>query len=474
MSKLYTWAKGGIVLSKFHSGVEKERLKSIIECDAARIHFVGALGAGMRPLIELSRKMGHTVSGSDREGGAEYERLVRDGCRLSTSHKRENAIGADLVVYTLAAEENNPEILYAEENRIPTASRAEYLGALMEKYKVRIGVSGSHGKSTTSAMIDKILDTANLFPTTVIGANLSDTGTPLRIGENEYFVYEACEYKDSFLCFSPTYAVFSNLELEHVDYFENLEKIKTSFSKAMNKSETAFLNIDDENLASLIPYATCEVITFGESERADYQGEFKQKKDGKYYIKIRHGGREICEIKLSVIGKHNAKNALAAATVALHIGIPQNTVRLALESFVGIERRLEVIGERGVACVYYDYAHHPTEIKSAIEAVRSVTGGKIAVIFKPHTYSRTSYFLEEFISALSLADRIYLCEISAIREKMRDGVSSEKIVQALIDKAELLEEEKNIGKILDSEDFSAIIIMGAANLDCVRKSILTN
>ena len=339
---------------------------------------------------------------------------------------------------------------------------------------MRIGVSGSHGKSTTSAMIDKILDTAGLFPTTVIGANLANTGSPLRIGGSEYFVYEGCEYKDSFLYLSPTHAVFTNLELEHVDYFENLEKIKSSFSKAMNKAETAFLNIDDENLASLIPSAKCRVISFGECESAEYRGEFIQESDGKYTVKIRHGGREVCEIKLSVIGKHNAKNALAAAVAALHLGIPQSTVKAALESFVGIERRLEVIGERRGAALYYDYAHHPTEIKSTLEAVRSVTKGKIAVIFKPHTYSRTSFFLEEFTEALSLADSVYLCEISAIREQNFDGVSSQKIVEALKGRAEFLRDEKNIGKILDSEDFSAIIIMGAANLDCVKKSLLTN
>jgi UDP-N-acetylmuramate--alanine ligase len=180
------------------------------------------------------------------------------------------------------------------------------------------------------------------------------------------------------------------------------------------------------------------------------------------------------EARLSVIGKHNAKNALAAAALALHLGIPCEQIKTALESFSGIERRLEVIGERGGAMVYYDYAHHPTEIKNAIEAVRSASGGKIAIVFKPHTYSRTSFFLKEFCESLSLADKVYLCEISAIRELNSDGISSRDIVKAVGKKALYVENEKNIAKNIDTKEFSAIIIMGAAELSCVRNSILEN
>ncbi len=474
MSKLYTRVKGGNLLSKFHSGLEKEQIKSIINGGGAKIHFVGALGVGMRPLMQLSRKMSHIVSGSDREGGEEYKRLTSLGYDVKLSHRSENAKDADLVVYTLAAEKDNPEIVYAEANGIPTASRAEYLGALMEMYKLRIGVSGSHGKSTTSAMIDKILETAGLSPTTVIGANLSDTGSPLRIGKNEYFVYEACEYKDSFLYFSPTYALFCNLELEHVDYFENLERIKDSFLKAINTAKVAFINIDDENLASLISKTNTGTVTFGENEQAEYRGELLPDDNGRYKVKIQHGGGVVFEAKLSVIGKHNAKNALAAASLSLYLGVPGEKIKIALESFFGIERRLEVIGKRGEATVYYDYAHHPTEIKNAIEAVRSVSRGKLCVVFKPHTYSRTSFFLDGFCDALSLADRVYICEISAIREENSDGVCSTDLCKGIGSKARLLENEKNIEKSIDSEKFSAIIIMGAANLDCVKKSVLIN
>ncbi len=473
MSKLFTMVKGGVDLSKFHSGVPKEIIKKVIDGGGKRIHFVGAMGIGMRPLMRLSKELCHLVSGSDIAGGEEHTRLLEEGYQITLAHTAECAEGADLLVYSLAVDEDNPEIKYAERNGIPAVSRAEYLGALMESYKVRIGVSGSHGKSTTSAILDRIFTEADLFPTTVIGAKLGDTSSPVRVGKKGYLIYEACEYKDSFLCFSPTYSLFTNLELEHVDYFENLEAIKDSFLEAINMAKVSFINIDDENLASLLPCVSTKCVTFGEGERAEYRGELSLGDGGKYRLKIQHGGTLVLDVQLGIPGRYNAKNALAAAAAALYLGLPPSKIKRAIESFSGIERRLELLCERDGAKIYYDYAHHPTEIKNAIETVKSMTRGRVSVIFKPHTYSRTQAFLDEFATSLSLADRVYLCEVSAIREKNSCGVSSDTICEMIGERATYVKNEKNIAEIIDSENFSAIIIMGAANLDCV-KSALSN
>ena len=458
-------------MSKFNSKWGKDKIIKILEKGDAKIHFVGVGGVGMYSLFCLTSRLGFEVSGSDRERSRLADTLISSGANVKIGHSAQNAVGKDLLVYTLAIDEDNPEIKVAEKHVIPAVSRAEYLGALMEKYRVRIGVSGTHGKSTVTAMIDGIFSEANKNPTTLCGAALPGISLPLRGGGEEYFIYEACEYKDSFLSFSPTVSVFTNLELDHVDYLNNIEEIKDSFLKAMDLAEISVVNTDDENLCTLISKTKSKVITFGEKQKADYRFCVLGNRRGFYSFEIFRGEKSVLKTELAVAGKFNVSNAVAAAVAALECGVSTENVKVALSSFSGIERRIEKIGSYKGTPVYYDYAHHPTEIEHSIKTVKEITGGEVTVIFKPHTYSRTAGLMADFVRALSLADRVLLCEISAIREKEIPGVNSSRLAGMIGSMAKKISEE-NITEELSDAPCDAIIIMGAANLDTVKEKII--
>lgn len=449
--------------------MRKEEILGILQNKGAKIHFIGAGGIGMYSLCMLTRRLGYLVSGTDREDSELCAELRRAGCVIGIGHSAAAVTGAELVVYTLAIEEDNPEILYAEGEGIPTVSRAEYLGALMTVYKERIGVSGTHGKSTTVAMLHSIFERAGKEPTTILGARARG-GSPLTVGKRDYLIYESCEYKDSFLRFSPTVALFTNLEYDHVDYFKSFEALSDSFFLAMSGAPIAIVNADDDALRSLLSKRKGRRVTFGERAGADIRADINLRECGRYSLEIFHTGGHFV-VDLAIPGRHNAKNALAAASVALTYGIPYTEIKAALEAFSGIERRLEVIGERDRAKIYYDYAHHPTEIECTIKTVREMTDGKICVVFKPHTYSRTARFITEFARALSLADEVILCDVSGIREEAIKGVSSERIARLIGSHAICLSDSAVAAKI-DEVGADAVIIMGAASLDEVKRDII--
>ena len=460
-------------MSKYNFGVGQSRIKEILKSIGSRVHFVGVGGVGMYSLFRLTELCGVRVSGSDREASPLTERLISRGKSVSIGHRWKNAVGASLIVYTLAVGEDNPELLYGKKNDIPTVTRAEYLGALMEEYKEKIGVSGTHGKSTTAAMIDAVFKSAKKEPTTLIGAIVPGEDEPLRIGGENYLIYEACEYKDSFLHFSPTAAAFTNLELDHVDYFKDIDSIRLSFLRAMDASGFSVVNYDDENLRSLMERTRAKCISYGMGEGADYRIFITSSENGLYSFKIRHEERDRVNVSLKVPGKFNVMNAAAAAAISLEFGIPESCIESALSGFLGVGRRLESIGKYKGAEVYYDYAHHPTEIECSIRAVKEMHHGRIAVIFKPHTYSRTAAFIDGFAAALSLADSAFICEVSGVRECNTFGVSSQELVSKIGSGAQYVSDECGVSNIL-SAGYDAIIIMGAANLDTVRASFFGN
>lgn len=471
MYKNLTRQEGGGVMSKYNFDVKRSRIKEAFKNKSARVHFVGVGGVGMYSLFKLTEMRGVSVSGSDREMSPLTERLLSQGKRVSIGHRRENAVSASLIVYTLAVSNDNPELIYAKENSIPTVSRAEYLGALMEEYKERIGVSGTHGKSTTTAMIDAIFHAAEKEPTTVLGATVPGSEEPLRVGSADYFIYEACEYKDSFLKFSPTASVFTNLELDHVDYFKDIDSMSDSFLRAMDSSPLSVVNYDDENLRSLIGRTKSRCVSYGTGEGADYHVCITGMEGGFYRFKIRHEGYDKVEIFLKVPGRFNVMNAVAAAVLCLEYGISKECIESSLSSFCGVGRRLEQVGQYLGAQIYYDYAHHPTEIECSIRAVRELHPGRLAVIFKPHTYSRTAAFIDNFASSLSLADRVFVCEVSGVREDNTLGISAELLVSKIGNRAKYISDEEGVSNIL-GDGFNSIIIMGAANLDAVKSSFL--
>lgn len=441
-----------------------------IERKGGAVHFVGIGGVSMYSLSRLTMARGIAVTGSDREDSDRTRELELLGARIHIGHSAENLNGASLLVYSHAIDKDNPELLEAERLGIPAVSRSMYLGAIMTGYSGRIGISGSHGKSTTVAMLDLIFSHAGFNPTTLSGADLP-TGEPIRIGGSSLLIYEACEYKDSFLDFSPTVAVALNLELDHTDYFEGIDALKSSFTSALSKaSHMVILSGDDPNLCDVAERLSGKVVGFGGGEQNKYSYSITSFKEIGFDFDIYKFGSRIGSFELNIPGAFNVHNATAAIATALEYGIPIATISEALASFRGIPRRLEYIGSRFGRPVYYDYAHHPTEIRAAIGALKSLTGRPLTVLFRPHTYSRTQSLWREFVGALSLADYIVLSDIFAARESAIDGVSSSRLAEDIGSKAKYLPD----GEILEYIDLytkGAIVLMGAGDLEKIKKDI---
>ena len=425
----------------------------------------------MSSLARLRLKEGARVSGSDRENSARLEALRFGGAEIFSGHSADNLRDVSLLVYTHAISPDNPELSLARELGIPTVSRAEYLGAIMLDYRNRIGVSGSHGKSSTVAMLDLIFSYAKCSPTVLSGADLT-VGEPIRFGGEDLLIYESCEYRDSFLRFAPTVSVALNLELDHTDYFENLEAIKDSFTKALGRaSRFALINGDDENLRAIKHRIKTKVVTFGAGENNNYRYSITSFREVGFDFSVYRGGVEIGSFSLNIPGEFNISNATAAIAVAIEYGIDAKTVSEALALYNGIPRRLEYIGKRFGRPVYYDYAHHPTEIKATIDTLRAHTRLPVTAIFKPHTYSRTEALWDEFCLALSTADHLLLLDIYPAREEAIEGVNSVLLAASIGTKAKYCTEE-NIFDLLDAYTTGAIVLMGAGDIEEIKRNII--
>jgi UDP-N-acetylmuramate--alanine ligase len=448
-------------------------IRKIATDKSKRVHFIGVGGVSMYSLARLTMLDGASISGSDREDGERIIDLRLLGGEIAIGHKRSNVIGSDLVVYNNAISPDNPEILEAKALGIKIVSRAEYLGAFMLDYGNRIGVSGSHGKSTTVAILDAIFGYAGVTPTVLSGADLP-CGEPFRVGGRSLMIYEACEYKDSFLRFSPTIALGLNLELDHTDYFEGIDALKTSFVKALSRaSRFAIISGDDENLLSIKDQIKAPVITFGGGENNDYRYSITSFKEIGFDFSVRRGGALIGDFELNIPGAFNIHNATAAIAASLEYGIDVDTVVEAISLYRGIPRRLEYIGQHLGRPVYYDYAHHPTEIKASIDALKSLTKGKLTVVFKPHTFSRTKSLWNELCASLSEADYILLTDIFPAREEPIECITSEALAEAVGSTARYCSDGEVISNI-DLYTSGAIVLMGAGDLEEIKRNLLKN
>ena len=397
---------------------------SLIMKDAQRIHFVGIGGISMSSLAVITEKMGYAVTGSDQRKSAITEKMENGGIQIAYGHSAENVCGADATVYTAAAHFDNPELAYCLENNIPIITRAEYLGWLMGSYNCRIGVSGTHGKSTVTSMLAEIYMAAELDPTVVSGAELSSIGGAYRLGNENYFIFEACEYCDSFLSFTPTVTVVTNLEYDHADYFKDMEQLRESFKKYLSLGSIAVLNADDDEAIALKYGYNGAVVTFSLFGNGDYCAEEISFENGFASFDLVVKGEKKARVELSVPGKHNVYNALAAAAAALENGCNVDAVKSGLKAFGGAKRRFEFVGKTDHgALVYNDYAHHPSEIKATLSAAKAF-GKRVVCIFQPHTYSRTASLFEDFTKAFENADITVFADIYAARETDTLGVSS--------------------------------------------------
>ena len=447
-------------------------IRKLVSQKGITIHFVGIGGVSMYSLARLALLLGARVTGSDRIVSPRTKELALRGVKIFIGHEGSNVRGAGLVVYSHAISERNSELINANNLGIPTVSRAELLGALMLDYKGRIGISGTHGKSTTVSMLDAIFSAGMSQPTTLSGAELIN-GEPLRVGRGEMLIYEACEYRDSFLCFSPTVAIALNLELDHTDYFHDIKAMRSSYVKALSKATTfVLLNLDDEHLSEIMYDIHARVITFGQGERADWRYNITAFLDDGMEFTLYHHGAKVVKIKLSVPGVHNVTDAAAAAAAALEMGAGVQIVKEAIESFRGVPRRLELVGNHQGRPVYYDYAHHPTEIIAGINALKPIARDFITVVFKPHTFSRTMALWSEFSAALSLADHIVLTDIYPAREKPITGVNSRRLAADIGERAYYAADHE-VCSVIDEHTQGVIIVMGAGDTEMIKNDLIS-
>lgn len=435
------------------------------------VHLVGIGGVSMRPLGLVLKGMGMVVTGSDMSASVSTQELENQGIRVAIGHHAENIEGAECIIRTAAAHNDNPEIAAARAAGIPVFERAQAWGEIMKSYKNAICISGTHGKTTTTSMMTHILMEANLDPTVMIGGYLPLLHAGHRVGHGDTILLESCEYCDSFLNFFPTLAVVLNVEADHLDYFKDLEDIQKSFHKFASLATFGVIaNGDDPHTVSAMQGIDYVSFGLGEQNRIhaanmhpDWQ-HFDVICDGEYY----------CHLDMGVLGKHNALNALAAAAAAWMMGIPGEAVSHGLESFHGAGRRMEFKGKYNGADVYDDYAHHPDELAATISAVRlAMPGRRIVLAFQPHTYTRTKALFEDFVRELKKPDVVVLAEIYAARERNTIGISSMDLVkqipgavycETLPEVTEYLRQEVRAGDV--------VITMGAGDIFRAGEALL--
>ena len=393
------------------------------------VHFIGIGGISMSGIAHILLKRGVKISGSDRTESNITKILAADGATIFIGHKAENITNPDLVVYTAAIPNDNPELVAAREKGITTMERADFLGELMLDYKLPISISGTHGKTTTTSMLSTVLLHAEQDPTILVGGELNIIGGNYRTGGDKYLVFEGCEYVDSFLKFNPFAAIILNIEEDHLDYFSGIEQIKKSFNNFMKKVPKegfVVVNADDENVMGSLDGIKCEVITYGKDADFSYTNA-EYNKDGYGSFDVNHKGQKLCRIELSVGGNHNISNALAVFAAAYTMGISIEKIAEGLKLFSGTKRRFEYKGTFNGAKVYDDYAHHPTEISATLDTAKKMKHNQIWVVFQPHTYTRTKALFDDFADVLARFDNIIITDIYAAREKNTIGISSDML-----------------------------------------------
>jgi UDP-N-acetylmuramate--alanine ligase len=399
-----------------------------------KIHFVGIGGIGMSGIAEVLVNLGYVVSGSDLQESDATRRLGSLGARIFIGHQEENlACDPSVVVISTAVKYSNPEVLEARRRHIPVIARAEMLAELM-RMKHGIAVAGSHGKTTTTSMVAAVLSAAGLDPTMVIGGRVHMFGTNAKMGQGEILVAEADESDGSFLLLAPVITVVTNIDKEHLDFHQTMERLNESFLTFVNKIPfygLAVLCIDDANVHGLLPKVRKRFATYGLSAEAEFSArDLTMSPAGVEFTVLRHG-KALGKLHLRSPGKHSATNALAAVAVACELQIPFAQVAQALAAFTGIHRRFEVKGEPKGILIIDDYGHHPTEIRATIGAIRDSWKRPLTVIFQPHRYTRTRDLFEEFLTAFEGADRLVLTEIYPAGEDPIEGASGAALYQAI-------------------------------------------
>lgn len=399
-----------------------------------KIHFVGIGGSGMSGLALVLKNLGFKISGSDIKKTSLTEFLKKNGIKVYYSHSKENVRGVELVIFSSAIPPSNPELIYAKTLGIPVIPRAEMLGELM-RMKYSIAVSGTHGKTTTTSLIAHILEYAKKDPTVIIGGRILSMNSGAKLGKGDYLVCEADESDESFLMLFPTIVVVTNIEPEHLDHYKDVNTLKSTFLEFLNKPPffgLCIINEDDINLREIKNLIKRRVLSYGFSEEADFQIKNVNLHKNFSSFDIVHKNQKFISLKIPLLGIHNIFNATAAVIVAKELRIDKKKIKKALRIFQGIERRLEQKGEKAGIIFYDDYAHHPTEIKMTLKALRQRhPTNRVIAIFQPHRYTRTFYLWKNFGDVFDEANIIVITEIYPANETVIPGVSGRLIYDAV-------------------------------------------
>ncbi len=433
----------------------------------SQIHFVGIGGIGMSGIAELLLTQGYQVTGSDIRENARIRNLRRQGASIAIGHSSSNLQGADVVVRTSAVGESNVEIVTARKASIPVIPRAEMLAELM-RLKRGIAIAGTHGKTTTTAMVSHLLQTAGFDPTVVVGGRMHNYGIGARLGDGQHIVVEADESDGSFLKLSPVISAVTNIEDDHLDYYGSIEKLERAFVDFINSVPfygfTALCG-DDPRLRKLLPQVTKPYATYGFQESNQLRAFNCIQEDFNQHFTVLFQGKNLGEIELPVPGKFNIQNSLAAISIALEMGVDFSLIKQSLKSFRGVARRFDYHGRVGNLSIYDDYAHHPTEVAETLKAARDTFEAELLVVFQPHRYSRTEQFAEQFGWALNFADRLCVTDIYPAGEKPLDGIDMEFLKQKI-------QPCRDRGETFFAPDSKAVLDWVEKVVDCDKKQVL--
>lgn len=451
--------------------------------DHRNIHCIGIGGIGLSAIAEILLSRGYSVSGSDMKDSDIIDKLRKMGASVYIGHRAENVENADLIVYSLAVAEENPEIIRAREKNITLASRAEVLGVLMDEFEQSIAISGTHGKTTTTSMVSLILEHAGLDPTILVGGTLSELCGNCKVGRGSFFVTEACEYRDSFLELRPMIEIILNIDSDHLDYFKDIDHIVSSFDSFTRNVRAGgkIIAYDANPFVNRVIKDLPGVITYGYNPQSTYSvSDVGFSHEGLPRFHIHNNGKDLGEIALSVPGEHNILNATAAFACGHILGVPAETIISTIAMYHGTKRRFDIIGKtKNDVTIIDDYAHHPTEIKATLSAAENIPHNRIWCLFQPHTYTRTLALFDEFVDSFNDADVLVLTDIYAAREKNIYNISSEILAQKIKEKYP----EKEIYYISNMEEIASkvkdealgsdlVITMGAGDIYKTGQMIL--
>ncbi|MBU1568533.1 MAG: UDP-N-acetylmuramate--L-alanine ligase [Proteobacteria bacterium] len=447
------------------------------------IHFVGVGGIGMSGIAELLLNLGYKVSGSDLHSTGITENLARLGGHIYQGHDGAWIAGASVVVTSSAISPDNPEVVKAKESNIPVIMRAEMLAELMRLKKYGIAIAGSHGKTSTTSMVAWMLSHAGLDPTIVIGGKVDSLGGNAKLGDGEFLVAEADESDGSFLKLSPVLEVITNIDLEHLDYYRDLDHIKHTFLQFIDKIPfygAAIVCLDDPSIADILPAIKKRIITYGLTPQSDVYGENITWKDGRVHFMVKNVAGELGSLHIAPPGMHNVYNALAVVCVGLELELPFEKIQGALQSFAGVQRRMQKKGEVDGITVVDDYGHHPTEIRATLGAIKQAWPEKrLVVLFQPHRYSRTKALFKEFQTCFHKADYLIMTDIYAASEQPLEGVTSESLLAATMQHGQrntryIGDVDKmavEVSTMIEKDDL--VLTLGAGNIVRVGEELLS-